>query len=114
MKKIHLKHWHVIAFVLNIYDALAVTLSYLAALWLRFDLQFSRIDPFFLMPGNHLRLYMQFSACFCSGNCVCTGLYGVMPVLMSWCVFLQHPQSVLFSIQPVSQSFSRGCPFPIT
>ena len=45
MKKFHLEHWHIIAFVLNIYDALAVTLSYLASLWLRFDLQFTKIRP---------------------------------------------------------------------
>ena len=48
MKKFHVEHWHVIAFMLNIYDALAVTMSYLAALWIRFDLQFSTITPVFL------------------------------------------------------------------
>ena len=45
IKNFHLEHWHIIAFVLNIYDALAVTLSYLASLWLRFDLQFTKIRP---------------------------------------------------------------------
>ena len=48
MKKFHVEHWHVIAFMLNIYDALAVTMSYLAALWIRFDLQFSTITPVYL------------------------------------------------------------------
>ena len=48
MKKFHVEHWHVIAIMLNIYDALAVTMSYLAALWIRFDLQFSTITPVYL------------------------------------------------------------------
>ena len=62
MKKFHLEHWHIIAFVLNIYDALAVTLSYLAALWLRFDLQFSRIAPVYL---NSWKQFAPIYAVFC-------------------------------------------------
>ena len=62
IKKFHLEHWHTIAFFLNIYDALAVTLSYLAALWLRFDLQFSKI------PSEYFNGWKQFApiyAAFC-------------------------------------------------
>ena len=40
-----LEHWHIVAFGLMIYDALALGISYLIALWLRFDLRFSMIDP---------------------------------------------------------------------
>ena len=40
----HLEHWHIIALGLMLYDALALGLSYLIALWLRFDLRYSMID----------------------------------------------------------------------
>ena len=40
-----LEHWHIVAFGLMVYDALALGLSYLLAVWLRFDLRFSMIDP---------------------------------------------------------------------
>ena len=62
IKNFHLEHWHIIAFALNIYDALAVTLSYLAALWLRFDLQFSRIAPVYL---NAWKQFAPIYAVFC-------------------------------------------------
>lgn len=39
-----LKYLHGAAIMLVIYDMIAVNLSYLVGLWLRFDLQFSHIE----------------------------------------------------------------------
>lgn len=40
-----LEHWHIIALGLMLYDSLALSFSYLIALWLRYDLRYSTIDP---------------------------------------------------------------------
>ena len=47
-KRFRLEHWHLIALILMIYDAVAVSVSYFAALWLRFDNQFSEIPKYYL------------------------------------------------------------------
>ena len=39
-----LKYWNGAVIILLIYDMIAVNFSYLAGLWLRFDLQFSHIE----------------------------------------------------------------------
>ena len=39
-----MEHWKVVTFLLIAYDFLAVILSYFAALWLRFDCNFSDIE----------------------------------------------------------------------
>ena len=49
-KKFHMEHWMVIAGVLNVYDALAVSLSYFLALLLRFDFSYSSIPEQYLTP----------------------------------------------------------------
>ena len=57
-----LKHWQKIAILLVIYDILAVTLSYGAALWFRFDLQYQSI------PRAYLAAWSRFApwyAVFC-------------------------------------------------
>ena len=38
-----IEHWHVVAVMLAVYDAIAVNLAYFLALWFRFDGQFSEI-----------------------------------------------------------------------
>ena len=43
--RIGLRYWNGPAIMLVIYDMLTVNLAYLIGLWLRFDLQFSKIDP---------------------------------------------------------------------
>ena len=43
-----IQHAHIIMLYLIIYDAIAVSISYFAALWLRFDLRFSAIPPWYL------------------------------------------------------------------
>lgn len=47
-KRFSFEHWHFIAFLLVIFDVIASALSYLAALWLRFDCNFSQIPYYFL------------------------------------------------------------------
>ena len=57
-----LEHWHIVAFGLMVYDALALGLSYLLALWLRFDLRFSMIDPPYIEAWRRfLPIYVLFS-----------------------------------------------------
>ena len=46
-KEFKIEHWHVIAFLLIIYDAVVVNLSYFTALWFRFDCAFSLINPIY-------------------------------------------------------------------
>ena len=43
-RDLKLNYLHGAAVMLVIYDMIAVNLSYLVGLWLRFDLQFSRIE----------------------------------------------------------------------
>ena len=38
-----LEHWQIISFLLVVYDAASANIAYFAALWLRFDCEFSRI-----------------------------------------------------------------------
>ena len=40
-----IEHWMKIAFVVGIYDVVAVSASYILALLLRFDFRFSMIKP---------------------------------------------------------------------
>lgn len=47
MKK-KMEHWEVVTMLLMVYDFLAVTVSYFAALWIRFDCRFSLIDEKYL------------------------------------------------------------------
>ena len=44
-----LEHWKVIALYLLIYDIVTINLSYFIGLWLRFDLQYSKIPSEYLM-----------------------------------------------------------------
>ena len=48
----HFQRWQVISLLLMVYDAVAVNIAYLAALWLRHDCQFSAIEARFLNPGK--------------------------------------------------------------
>lgn len=58
----HLEHWHIIALGLMLYDALALGLSYLIALWLRFDLRYSMIErPYMEAWAAFLPFYVLFS-----------------------------------------------------
>ena len=49
-----LEHWHIIALYLMVYDFLASNGAYFAALWLRFDCQFSMI------PREYLTAWLYF------------------------------------------------------
>ena len=55
MRKPRIAHWQVISALLLIYDAVAVNVAFLAALWLRFDCQFS------LIPKGYLGAWMHFT-----------------------------------------------------
>ena len=50
-----LEHWQVISALLLVYDAICVNVAFLAALWLRFDCQFSAI------PGEYLSAWKGFT-----------------------------------------------------
>lgn len=51
----NIEHWKVISACLVLYDIIAVNLSYVAALWLRFDTKYSAI------PVNYLEAFIKFS-----------------------------------------------------
>jgi len=48
MKKSRLQHWHVINFLIAVYDVIVANAAYFLALWLRFDCQFSTIPDYYL------------------------------------------------------------------
>ena len=50
----HLEHWQFISLCLTIYDSIAIAFSYIFALLLRFDLQFSQI------PIDYYKSYIKF------------------------------------------------------
>lgn len=50
-----LEHWKVIALYLLIYDIITINLSYFIGLWLRFDLQYSKI------PSEYLMAFIEFA-----------------------------------------------------
>ena len=51
---IRLEHWHLVSLFLVVYDVVAVSLSYLLALWLRFDCQYS------LIPADCFNTFIVF------------------------------------------------------
>ena len=53
--KFNIQHWHIIAFLLALYDAFAVTFSYFFTLLIRFDLRYSFI------PNNYLHTFYYFA-----------------------------------------------------
>lgn len=50
-----LEHWKLIALYLLIYDIVTINLSYFTGLWLRFDLQYSKI------PSEYLMAFIKFA-----------------------------------------------------
>ena len=53
--RFRLEHWQVISALLLVYDAISVNVAFLAALWLRFDCQFSAI------PAEYLSSWRRFT-----------------------------------------------------
>ena len=66
-----MEHWKVVTFLLIAYDFLAVSLSYFAALWLRFDCKFNEIELPYLQVYYHTIL-----------------IYAVFCIIVFWCVRL--------------------------
>ncbi len=50
LRKLNIEHWKAIAFVLVIFDVFAVNVSYLFALWLRFDCRIRLIPTEYMQP----------------------------------------------------------------
>ena len=53
-----LEHWQIISFLLVVYDAVSANIAYFAALWLRFDCEFSRI------PQEFYQIWLRFTAIY--------------------------------------------------
>lgn len=67
-----MEHWEVISLLLMVYDFFAVTISYFAALWIRFDCRFSAIEKKYLLAYCQTILIY---AAFCIGVFWCVRLY---------------------------------------
>ncbi|MBR3474531.1 MAG: polysaccharide biosynthesis protein [Oscillospiraceae bacterium] len=52
-----LEHWQIISFLLLVYDAACANIAYFAALWLRFDCEFSRIPQEFYQTWLHFTAF---------------------------------------------------------
>ena len=59
-----MKHWHKIAVFLILYDLAVVVGAYFAALWLRFNCQFTQI------PANYLEAWLKFSPIYACASIV--------------------------------------------
>ncbi len=71
--KLHIEQWHIIAGFLVLYDIVAVNFSYLAALWIRHDGEFS------LIPAEYLDAYTRF-----------VPVYSVACIIMFWAMRMYH------------------------
>ena len=50
LKKLKIQHWHRIALLMMLYDVVVVNAAYFAALWLRYDCNFSEIPEMYMKP----------------------------------------------------------------
>ena len=74
LEKKRIEHWQVISLYLLIYDIIAVNLSYLLALWFRFDCRFS------LIPEVYLKAWIQFSPFY---TVLCVSVFTVLKLYRS-------------------------------
>lgn len=73
-RKKRIEHWQVISLYLLIYDIIAVNLSYLLALWFRFDCRFS------LIPEVYLKAWIQFAPFY---TVLCVAVFTVLKLYRS-------------------------------
>ena len=71
-KRFKVEHWQIIAVCLFVYDILMVNISYFGALWLRFDLSFSKIEPQYMLG---FRRFAPYYTVFCLIVFLILGLY---------------------------------------
>ena len=74
LKKKRIEHWQVISLYLVVYDIIAVNLSYLLALWFRFDCRFS------LIPEVYLKAWIQFAPIY---TVLCLAVFTVLKLYRS-------------------------------
>lgn len=70
--RFHIEHWQIISLCLALYDAIAVNAAFYAALWLRFDCQFSAIPTYYI---DALRTFAPVYTVFCLVVFWCCKLY---------------------------------------
>ena len=73
-KRSGLEHWQVISALLLVYDAISVNVAFLAALWLRFDCQFSAI------PAEYLSAWRRFTLIY---TAVCLVVFALFRLYQS-------------------------------
>ena len=93
-----LEHWQIIALYLMVYDTLVVNGSYLFALWIRFDCQFSQIRE------KYLTAWSQFIPIY---TVVCLILFWGLRLYRSIWRFASFAESAVFSTKRIVQSFDR-------
>ena len=74
LEKKRIEHWQVISLYLVVYDIIAVNLSYLLALWFRFDCRFS------LIPEVYLKAWIQFAPIY---TVLCLAVFTVLKLYRS-------------------------------
>ena len=84
-KKRRVEHWRVIAFLLIIYDLMAVNLAYFLALWLRFDCRFSAI------PSTYWTNFLKFLPVY---SVVCMIVFFCMKLYRSLWRFASYSELV--------------------
>lgn len=95
-KSFKLQHWQVIAILLTIYDMAAVSLSYLAALWLRFDGKYS------LIPQDYLMIWAKFAIPYAV---ICIALFWVMRLYRSVWRFASYNELLRVTLASIIAAF---------
>ncbi|MGN0464737.1 MAG: polysaccharide biosynthesis protein, partial [Lachnospiraceae bacterium] len=92
-KKVHkLEHWHIITAYLILYDMLAIALSYLGALWLRFDCKARAI------PKDYLISYFKFLPFYLM---ICVSIFWVLKLYKSIWRFASYRELYRISVATI-------------
>ncbi len=73
-KRFHMEHWQIISALLLLYDILAVNFSYLFALWIRFDCEYTAI------PMDYFQVFCWFAPIY---TVFCLGVFWKMRLYKS-------------------------------
>ena len=88
----HLLHWQVMAFLLAIYDFIAIHLAYFLALWARFDFVYSSI------PSRYMAVYIRFITVYAVGTIVIFYVFKLYQSVWRFASFVELERVVVMSL----------------
>ncbi len=94
-----LQHWQIAAIMLMVFDFVAIHFSYFFALWMRFDLIFSRIPP------QYLNSYKGFITYYAIG---CIVFFWIFKMYKTMWAFVSVPELMRFAIGSAIASIAHS------